>query len=335
MTKFESCAKGADRRGAVVADDVLLGDAYDVPDDGVEVDAKTGELRAHRDDAETTDAERVAMAKARATTTGAASARRVFVDVVKTDASDACEPTATVVVEFHAHDEDSTTNAARALEWFDNACETRTSGQSYVGAGVRVIENGKILRIEAPIAYEATTKTKRATTIREVTPRDAWLDEGEVRVFLGASSSAALKIPERATYLGKASESSFINLVDAISRSMDIFIRDGAARVGVCGALLDECGGTCENTLVDLNRKRVQLETAKLHERNETVDATKKRLAHESKALSDRVRDAVLYASRAKKAKERVGGGKPTWDILAGESESDSDSESDRDVEHG
>ena len=135
--------------------------------------------------------------------------------------------------------------------------------------------------------------------------------------------------------MGKASESSFINLVDAISRSMDIFIRDGAARVGVCGALLDECGGTCENTLVDLNRKRVQLETAKLHERNETVDATKKRLAHESKALSDRVRDAVLYASRAKKAKERVGGGKPTWDILAGESESDSDSESDRDVEHG
>ena len=129
-----------------MAEDVLLGDAYDVPDDGVEVDAKTGELRAHRDDDETTDAERVALAKARATTTGAASAHRVFVDVVKTDASDACEPTATVVVEFHAHDEDSTTNAARALEWFDNACETRTSGQSYVGAGVRVIENGKILQ---------------------------------------------------------------------------------------------------------------------------------------------------------------------------------------------
>ena len=42
MTKFESCAKGADRRGAVVAEDVLLGDAYDVPDDGVGVDAKTG-----------------------------------------------------------------------------------------------------------------------------------------------------------------------------------------------------------------------------------------------------------------------------------------------------
>jgi len=337
MTKFESCAKGADRRGAVVAEDVLLGDAYDVPDDGVEVDAKTGELRAHRDDDETTDAERVALAKARATTTGAASAHRVFVDVVKTDASDACEPTATVVMEFHAHDEDSTTNAARALEWFDNAFETRTSGQSYVGAGVRVIENGKILQIEAPIAYEATKKTKRATTIREVTPRDAWLDEGEVRVFLGASaaSSAALKIPERATYLGKASESSFINLVDAISRSMDIFIRDGAARVGVCGALLDERGGTRENTLVDLNRKRVELETAKLHERNETVDATKKRLAQESEALSDRVRDAVLYASRAKKAKERVGGGKPTWDILADESDSDSDSDNDRDVEHG
>jgi hypothetical protein len=114
---------------------------------------------------------------------------------------------------------------------------------------------------------------------------------------------------------------------------MDIFIRDGAARVGVCGALLDERGGTRENTLVDLNRKRVELETAKLHERNETVDATKKRLAHESEALSDRVRDAVLYASRAKKANERVGGGKPTWDILA--DESDSDSDNDRDVEHG
>jgi hypothetical protein len=51
--------------------------------------------------------------------------------------------------------------------------------------------------------------------------------------------------------------------------------------------------------------------------------------------LSDRVRDAVLYASRAKKAKERVGGGKPTWDILADESDSDSDSDNDRDVEHG
>ena len=84
---------------------------------------------------------------------------------------------------------------------------------------------------------EQPSSVKQATqSAGTVAAEVDWLDEGEVRVFLGASaaSSAALKIPERATYLGKASESSFINLVDAISRSMDIFIRDGAARVGVC-----------------------------------------------------------------------------------------------------
>ena len=66
---------------------------------------------------------------------GRRRAHRVFVDVVKTDASDACEPTATVVVEFHAHDEDSTTNAARALEWFDNAVRDANEWAIVRGSG--------------------------------------------------------------------------------------------------------------------------------------------------------------------------------------------------------
>lgn len=111
-------------------------------------------------------------------------------------------------------------------------------------------------------------KMKRVMMICEVMLRDVWLDEGEVRVFFGASaaSSAAFKILERVMYLGKVSESLFINLVDVILCLMDIFICDGVVCVGVCGAFLDERGGTRENTFVDLNRKRVEFEIVKFYE---------------------------------------------------------------------
>lgn len=128
MIKFELCVKGVDCRGVVVVEDVFFGDVYDVFDDGVEVDVKIGELCVYCDDDEMMDVECVVLVKVCVMMMGVVLVYRVFVDVVKIDVFDVCELMVMVVMEFYVYDEDLMINAARALEWFDNAFETRTSG---------------------------------------------------------------------------------------------------------------------------------------------------------------------------------------------------------------
>ena len=150
MTKFEPCAKG-DRRGREQAPDLLLDDSYDVPNDGLLVDARTGALRdersgglqSHDDDELGNDRARVERASAMASTTGSA-ARRVFVDVEKT-VNGTSARIGTVVIEFVAHESDTKTNGARALDWFEAWFEEEKNikGESYEGSAVRVVGGGK------------------------------------------------------------------------------------------------------------------------------------------------------------------------------------------------
>jgi hypothetical protein len=326
MTKFEPCAKG-DRRGRDVAPDVLLDDSFDVPNDGFLVDARTGALRngerrATDDDELGNDRARVERAAALASTTGCA-ARRVFVDVEKT-IDGASERLGTVVIEFVAHESDSKSNGARAMDWFDAVEEHKKNiGESYEGSAVRVVGGGKVVTIASPIAFRGSEKTKRETNVGEATSRDVWLEDGDVVMFLGARASHSnLRIPASALYLGKVSETSFLAFIDDISRHMDCFVGAAAdARVGMCGFLVDQRGATAEKTLLDMNRKRVREERARTNERRETEDATRKRLERESKDVSDRVRDAVSYAEKSNKkaraAKPPTTCASKGWNVLA------------------
>ena len=329
MTKFEPCAKG-DRRGREQAPDLLLDDSYDVPNDGLLVDARTGALRdersgglqSHDDDDELgNDRARVERASAMASTTGSA-ARRVFVDVEKT-INGTSDRIGTVVIEFVAHESDTKTNGARALDWFEAWFEEEKNikGESYEGSAVRVVGGGKIVTIASPIAFKNSEKTKRETNVGEATSRDVWLYDGELVMFFGSRASKSnLRIPESALYLGKVSEASFSDFIDAISRHMDCFVDAAAsARVGLCGELLDERGATEERTLLDMNRKRVREARAKLHELHETEDATRERLQRESTVVSSRVQDAVSYAEKYELSNKKARATPPakSWDVLS------------------
>ena len=256
-----------------------------------------------------------------ASTTGSA-ARRVFVDVEKT-INGTSDRIGTVVIEFVAHESDTKTNGARALDWFEAWFEEEKNikGESYEGSAVRVVGGGKIVTIASPIAFKNSEKTKRETNVGEAKSRDVWLHDGELVMFLGGRASKSnLRIPESALYLGKVSEASFFDFIDAISRHMDCFVDAAAsARVGLCGELLDERGATEEKTLLDMNRKRVREARAKIHELHETEDATRERLQRESTDVSSRVRDAVLYAEKYESSNKKARATPPakSWDVLS------------------
>lgn len=324
MTKFDACAKGVDRRGIAIVDDVLASTATErVPADGFVV-TRGGKLTTTDDDeGERDDAERVRRAS-KATTSA------VFFDIESDGRATA------VVIAYGRRERDATANAARALDWFEDARaleERPISGKSYEGGAVRVIEGGKVLSIDAPIAFEPTKKKKLTTRVGGAARRDAWLDQGAVRVFLGdRSAESEYTIPERAIYLGVVSERSFSALIEEISRSMDLFVSSSSsssssARVKLSGALLDECGCTEECVLLDLNRKRILAARATLEVRNESAESTKRRLDDEHQATGARVREAVLRGTASKKAKALTTNAK--WDSLIADDASDVSSEED------
>ena len=228
------------------------------------------------------------------------------------------------MVEFVAHESDSKSNEARALDRFDGVEEHKKNiGESYEGSAVRVVGGGKIVTIASPIAFKSSEKTKRETNVGVAMSRDVWLDDGVVFMFLGARASHSnFRIPASALYLGKVSETSFLAFIDEISRHMDCFVGAAAdARVGMCGWLVDERGATAEKTLLDMNRKRLREERARMNEQRETEDATRKRLQRESTDVSNRVRDAVSYAEKSNKkaraAKPPTTCASKGWDVLA------------------
>lgn len=309
MTKFEPCAKG-DRRGVERGDDVLLDDAYDIPAEGIVVDGFTGAFELDGSGEARDDADRVRRALSKAATSNVTS-HRAFIDIVHSEQSSSPPVMCSIVLEFALHEADSKTNAARALDWFEVACEATRHGSSYAGSAVKVEANGKILKISSPIAFlEESSKPKRQTLIGEARSRDAWLESGSVFVFLGQTTktstlSQKVTIPENATFLGVVSERSFLSLVSTIGASMDVFTADSnGARVGACGALVDSSGGASENVLLDINRLRV-IEARKARiEKDEKEDVTRKRLAEQSRNTSDAVKESVRYAA-SKKQKRR------------------------------
>lgn len=313
MTKFEPCAKG-DRRGVERGDDVLLDDAYDIPAEGIVVDGFTGAFELDGSGEARDDADRVRRALSKAATSNVTS-HRAFIDIVHSEQSSSPPVMCSIVLEFALHEADSKTNAARALDWFEVACEATRHGSSYAGSAVKVEANGKILKISSPIAFlEESSKPKRQTLIGEARSRDAWLESGSVFVFLGqttkTSTSQKVTIPENATFLGVVSERSFLLLVSTIGVSMDVFTADSnGARVGACGALVDSSGGASENALLDINRLRV-IEARKTRiEKDEKEDVTRKRLAEQSRNTSDAVKESVRYAASKKQKKPTKSGG--------------------------
>jgi len=335
MTKFDGVGRGRDRRGVAATPDVLVTDITpDVPCDGFVVRGR--HLRdAREDEGALEEDDEAVVRRATRSCASTSSSIAVFFDAfVGSDDTTLEEATrTTVVVEFARHERDGTTNAARALEWFARAREWESdihdSGTSYDGCVMRVIDDGRVLSIDAPVAFERSTKTKLTTRIGAASPRDAWLDDGSVRVFLGArSTGTTYVVPERAIYLGRASESSFSALVDGISRSMDWFFGSsaGRARVRLCGEIIDDFGCTEQNLLLETNRKRVLDARAKMRQRNETEESTSKRLERESAATSERVRDAVLRG-RSKKLKSTVE--MPVWDTLGDIADDDESSDED------
>lgn len=306
MTKFEPCAKG-DRRGVERGDDVLLDDAYDIPAEGIVVDGFTGAFELDGSGEARDDADRVRRALSKAATSNVTS-HRAFIDIVHSEQSSSEAPVmCSIVLEFALHEADSKTNAARALDWFEVACEATRRGSSYAGSAVKVEANGKILKISSPIAFlEESSKPKRQTLIGEARSRDAWLESGSVFVLLGQTTktstlSQKVTIPANATFLGVVSERSFLSLVSTIGASMDVFTSDSnGARVGACGALVDSSGGASENALLDINRLRV-IEARKARiEKDEKEDVTRKRLAEQSRNTSDAVKESVRYAASKK-----------------------------------
>jgi hypothetical protein len=316
MTKFEPCAKGGDRRGVERGDDVLLDDAYDIPAEGIVVDGFTGAFELDGSGEARDDADRVRRALSKAATSNVTS-HRAFIDIVHSEQSSSPPVMCSIVLEFALHEADSKTNAARALDWFEVACEATRHGSSYAGSAVKVEANGKILKISSPIAFlEESSKPKRQTLIGEARSRDAWLESGSVFVFLGQTtktstlSQKVVTIPENATFLGVVSERSFLSLISTIGASMDVFTADSnGARVGACGALVDSSGGASENALLDINRLRVTEARKTRIEKDEKEDVTRKRLAEQSRNTSDAVKESVRYAagSSSKKQKRKRG----------------------------
>lgn len=312
MTKFEPCAKG-DRRGVERGDDVLLDDAYDIPAEGIVVDGFTGAFELDGSGEAREDADRVRRALSKAATSNVTS-HRAFIDIVHSEQSSSPPVMCSIVLEFALHEADSKTNAARALDWFEVACEATRHGSSYAGSAVKVEANGKILKISSPIAFlEESSKPKRQTLIGEARSRDAWLESGSVFVFLGrttkTSTSQKVTIPENATFLGVVSERSFLSLVSTIGASMDVFTADSnGARVGACGALVDSSGGASENALLDINRLRV-IEARKARiEKDEKEDVTRKRLAEQSRNTTDAVKESMRYAESKQKRTNAAAG---------------------------
>lgn len=337
MTKFDGVGRGRDRRGVEATPDVLVTDVTpDVPCDGFIVRGR--HLRREREDEDEgalEEDDEAVVRRAIRSCASTSSSIAVFFDAhVGGDDATLEEATrATVVVAFAVHDRDGTTNAARALEWFERAREWESDidggGKSYDGCVLRVIEDGKVLSIDAPTAFEHSTKTKLTTRVGAASPRDAWLDDGAVRIFLGArSTGTSYMLPERAIYLGQASERSFEALIGKISRSMDRFVGSSTelARVRLCGKIIDDFGCTEEGLLLETNRKRVVEARAKMRQKNETAESTRKRLERESAAASERVRDAVLRGS-SKKRKSTVE--RPAWDTLGDISDDDDSSDED------
>lgn len=335
MTKFDGVGRGRDRRGVEATPDVLVTDVTpNVPCDGFI--ARGCHLRDEREDEKALEADdETVVRRAIQSCASTSSSIAVFFDahVENDDATLGGATRATVVVAFARHERDGTTNAARALEWFAHAREWESDidggGKSYDGCVVRVIEDGKVLSIDAPMAFERSTKTKLTTRVGAASPRDAWLDDGAVRVFLGARSTGTTYIvPERAIYLGQASERSFAALVGEISRSMDRFVGSSAelARVRLCGEIIDDFGCTEEGLLLETNRKRVVDARAKMRQRNESVESTRKRLERESATMSERVRDAVLRGSSRKRQSTVE---RPAWDTLGDIADDDESSDED------
>ena len=308
MTKFEPCAKG-DRRGVERGDDILLDDAYDIPAEGFVVDGFTGAFELDGSGEARDDADRVRRALSKAATSNVTS-HRAFIDVVHSTESSSPPVMCSIVLEFALHEADSKTNAARALDWFEVACEATRNGSSYAGSAVKVEANGKILKISSPIAFvEESSKPKRQTLIGEARSRDAWLESGSVFVFLGQTKTSSQKvtIPENATFLGVVSERSFLSLVSTIGASMDVFTADSnGARVGACGALVDSSGGASENALLDINRLRVTEARKTQIEKHEKEDVTRKRLAEQSNMTSDAVKESVRYATERSEASKKA-----------------------------